>query len=143
MSNELIKQEIREATGAGARALASLKAAQEKLNSAGNWGMLAIFGGGLFTSMVKHSRMNEAVECMEQAKIDLKRFQRELKDVSVSYDLHIEINSFLSFADFFFDGIVADYLVQSKINDAKEQVEDAIVHVESLLADLKRMKEPF
>lgn len=49
----------------------------------------------------------------------------------------MEVGSFLSFADFFFDGFVADYLVQSKISDAKGQVSDAIRRVEQILRDLK------
>ena len=49
----------------------------------------------------------------------------------------MEVGSFLSFADFFFDGFVADYLVQSKISEAKEQVSDAIDKVESILKELK------
>ena len=75
---------------------------------------------------------------MESAKSDLKRFQRELKDVNIPLDLRMEVGSFLSFADFFFDGFVADYLVQSKISEAKEQVSDAIIRVEQILDELKR-----
>ena len=40
MSDESMKQEIREAVGAGARALVSLKAAREKLESARKWGIV-------------------------------------------------------------------------------------------------------
>lgn len=50
----------------------------------------------------------------------------------------MEISSFLSFADFFFDGLVSDYLVQSKIADAKEQVDEAINYVETLMVKLKQ-----
>ena len=75
---------------------------------------------------------------MEAAKTDLKRFQRDLKDVNIPLDLRMEVGSFLSFADFFFDGFVADYLVQSKISEAKEQVSDAIIRVEQILNELRR-----
>jgi len=75
---------------------------------------------------------------MENAKSDLLRFQRELKDVNIPLDLRMEVGSFLSFADFFFDGFVADYLVQTKISDAKSQVSDAIYKVERILNELKR-----
>ena len=47
------------------------------------------------------------------------------------------ISSFLTFADFFFDGLVADYLVQRKINDAREQVDDAIMRVRVILGELR------
>lgn len=129
---------MKEALNAGERALSSLRKAQEKLNSAGNWGLFDMFGGGLFSTIMKRSKMDDAQQLMEAAKTDLKRFQRELKDVNIPLDLRMEVGSFLSFADFFFDGFVADYLVQSKISEAKEQVSDAIVRVEQILNELKR-----
>lgn len=129
---------MKEALDAGERALSSLRKAQEKLNSAGNWGLFDMFGGGLFSTIMKRSKMDDAQQLMEAAKSDLKRFQRELKDVNIPLDLRMEVGSFLSFADFFFDGFVADYLVQSKISEAKEQVSDAIIRVEQILNELKR-----
>ena len=138
MSNEIMKREMKEAMDAGERALSSLRNTQEKLNSAGNWGLFDMFGGGLFSTIMKRSKMDDAQQLMEVAKTDLKRFQRELKDVNIPLDLRMEVGSFLSFADFFFDGFVADYLVQSKISEAKEQVSDAIIRVEQILNELKR-----
>ena len=129
---------MKEAMDAGERALATLKSAQEKLNSASNWGIFDMFGGGLFSTIMKRSKMSDAQNLMETAKKDLKLFQKELKDVNVPLDLRIEVGSFLSFADFFFDGFVADYLVQSKITEAKEQVSDAIFRVEQILRELRR-----
>ena len=138
MSNEIMRREMKEAMDAGERALTSLRNAQEKLNSAGNWGLFDMFGGGLFSTIMKRSKMDDAQQLMEAAKTNLKRFQRELKDVNIPLDLRMEVGSFLSFADFFFDGFVADYLVQSKISEAKEQVSDAIIRVEQILNELKR-----
>lgn len=40
MSNEILRKEMNEAIQAGERALYSLKNAEEKLNSAENWGIL-------------------------------------------------------------------------------------------------------
>lgn len=138
MSNEMMRRQMKEAMDAGERALSSLRMAQEKLNSAGNWGLFDMFGGGLFSTIMKRSKMDDAQNLMEAAKSDLKRFQKELRDVNVPLDLKMEVGSFLSFADFFFDGFVADYLVQSKISDAKEQVSDAIYRVEQIMNELKR-----
>ena len=138
MSNEIMKREMKEAMDAGERALTSLRNAQVKLNSAGNWGLFDMFGGGLFSTIMKRSKMDDAQQLMEAAKSDLKRFQRELKDVNIPLDLRMEVGSFLSFADFFFDGFVEDYLVQSKISEAKEQVSDAIIRVEQILNELRR-----
>ena len=141
MSNEMMKREMQEAVQAGERALQSLYAARDKLGSARNWGIFDMLGGGFISDFVKHSKMNDAAALMEQAKSDIQRFQRELRDVQVSLDLRMEIGSFLSFADFFLDGLVADYMVQSKIADAREQVDDAINRIEKILADVKNSDE--
>lgn len=140
MSDDRRKQEIREAVGAGACALSSLKAAREKLESARKWGFVDLLGGAFVTDVVKHSRMKEAAACIETAKRDLQRFQKEVGDVDIPTDMRLEISNFLSFADFFFDGLVSDYLVQSKIADAREQVDDAINNVETLMVKLKQAK---
>ena len=135
MTNEM--REINEAIQAGERALTSLRKAEEKLTSASNWGLWDIFGGGLISGIAKHSKMNEASSYLEEAKRNLTIFQKELRDVNGTYGLQLDIGGFLSFADFFFDGIIADYLVQTKIQDAKVQVRDAIQSVSGVLAQLK------
>ena len=133
-----IEKEMREAIQAGENALYSLQAAREELQKAGNWGIVDLLGGGFFTSLIKHSKMDNASRLMENAKYDLKRFQKELRDVTVNTNLSIDCSDFLTFADFFWDGIIADWLVQSKINDAKSQVDEAIAQVEQILRSLKQ-----
>lgn len=136
MKNEIM--EVREAIVAGERALDSLYAARDQLKSARGWGIFDLLGGGFLTDMMKHSKINHAAKCMENAKYHLQIFQRELNDVTLPVNLRMEIGGFLSFADFFFDGLVADYLVQSKIASAREQVEDAISNVTNVLDALRR-----
>lgn len=140
MMGKTRETEIREAVAAGERALTSLRRAQEKLDSARNWGLFDLFGGGFITDMIKHSRMNDASALMENARADLLVFQRELRDVCVPTEFRMEVSDFLTFADFFFDGVIADYLVQSKIADARAQVGDAIYQVERLLRDLRGLQ---
>lgn len=130
------EKERREAIMAGEKALDSLYSAQKELNSAKNWGLVDMFGGGFFTTMVKRSKMGNAQQYMEQAKWDLQRFSRELNDVNMACNLHIEMGDFLSFADYFFDGFVADWLVQDRINNARDQVDTAIRRVEMILHQL-------
>lgn len=141
MVQNIIKQELQEAIIAGEKALESLILAREKLNSAKSWGLFDLFGGGLLSSAIKHSKMDEAASYIEDAKQAMQIFQRELQDVNVPLDVKMEVGGFLAFADFFFDGVIVDYIVQSKISDAKEQIEDAIFRVESLLVELKAQYE--
>lgn len=96
-----IEKEKREAIEAGQRALSSLRTAEENLNSAKNWGLVDMFGGGFFSTMLKHSKMDQARQNMEQAKYDLRSFSRELNDVNVACNLNINTGDFLSFADYF------------------------------------------
>ena len=133
-----LQKEMNEAIQAGENALCSLRAAREELQKAGNWGIVDLFGGGFVTNLIKHSKMDNASHLMENAKYDLKKFQKELRDVTVNTNLSIDCGGFLTFADFFWDGVVADWLVQSKINDAKRQVDDAIAQVEQILRSLKQ-----
>ena len=111
-----IEKEKREAIEAGRRALNSLSAAKEN-----------------------HSKMDHAKQNMDQAKYDLRNFSRELNDVNMACDLHIDTGDFLSFADYFFDGFVVDWMVQDRINTAKRQVEEAIRRTESIVNQLQRM----
>lgn len=141
MSNEIMRREMQEAVTAGERALQSLYAAKQKLESARNWGIFDMFGGGFLSDMMKHSKINDAASLMEQAKRDVQIFQRELRDVQLSLNLKMEIGGFLSFADFFFDGLVADYLVQSKISEARGQVDDAIVRIEMILGNIRKQMD--
>ena len=134
-----IEKEKREAIEAGRRALNSLQTAKENLNSAKNWGLVDMFGGSFFTTMLKHSKMDQAKQNMEQAKYDLRNFSRELNDVNMACNLNIDTGDFLSFADYFFDGFVVDWVVQDRINNAKRQVEEAIRRTESIVNQLQRM----
>ena len=132
------EKEKREAADAGNRALRSLKAAQENLDSAKNWGIWDMLGGGFFSTMAKQSKMDRAKENLAKARSDLKNFSRELQDVNMACHLDIETGDFLSFADLFFDGFVVDWMVQDRINQASRQVEEAIHRVEGILRQLQR-----
>ena len=74
-------REINEAIRAGEQALDSLREAKSQLNSARNWGIYDMLGGGVISSMIKHSKIDQANEWMDQANRDLRRFAKELRDV--------------------------------------------------------------
>lgn len=132
-----VKQELWEAIEAGDRALDSLRSAQKALGSAKNWGLFDLLGGGFVAGMVKRGRMKDASRFMEEARRDLRIFETELRDVEIASGLNIETDDFLAFADFFFDGAVADFLMQTRIAETKEKVDEAIDRVTFLLATLQ------
>ena len=133
------RREVMEAIEAADRAVMSLERARDELSSARNWGMWDIFGGGLISTLCKHSRMDEAKAAMKEAKGHLRTLKRELLDVQITEDFKLEVGDFLSFADYFFDGFLADFMVQSKINDASDQVEEAIANVKKIRGSLNGM----
>ena len=134
------ERERQEAIRAGERALSSLRDAEHQLGGARLWGIVDLFGGGGFSGLLKHAKINDASRSLERAKADLRAFQNELRDVRDIQNMNINIGGFLTFADFFFDGIVADWLVQSKIQNARKQIADAISQVEWILGNLRNMR---
>lgn len=137
MSN--LYQERDEAIEAGERALRCLRNAKSELDSARGWGIFDIFSDGLLSNLIKHGKLNKASQSLEEAKWELERFSQELDDVSDITGYHFDIGGFATFADFFFDGLVADLYVQSKINQARGNVKNAINRVESVLRELRSM----
>lgn len=135
---DLVKEK-QEAIDAGERALSSLKQAQRELNSAKNWGIYDILAGGFISTMIKHSKMDQAKEYMEQARYDLRSFSQELKDVDIICNHHLETNDFVSFADWFFDGFFVDWMMRDRINNSRKQIDEAIHRVEDILYRLKRL----
>lgn len=138
-------REIREAISAGNAVLGSLGEASKSLGSAKGWGMWDMFGsGGLITDMVKHSHIDDARVAAQRTQSLLRRFRTELADVRISSEIQIEIGGFAKFADFFFDGLIADWFVQNKINASQESVrnvEGQVRNVLSKLADMERQEE--
>ena len=96
------EKERNEAIAAGERALTSLRAAREELRSAGNWGLVDLFGGGMISGLVKHSKMGNAQRYMEQAKLDLQSFSRELQDINMTHNLNFECGRFPHIRRFLF-----------------------------------------
>ena len=131
------EKERQEAVLAGERVLDSLRDAEHFMGSARLWGIVDLFGGGGLSGLLKHSKINDASRSLERAKADLRSFQRELGDVAGIENMQVDISGFPTLADFFFDGLVADWLVQSKIQNARRQVAEAISRVEQILSALR------
>ena len=107
------------------------------MRSAGNWGVVDMLGGGLLTSLIKRGKMSGAEAELSQARDALRQFAAELRDVRDAADISVEINDFLGFADLFFDGLIVDWLMQSRIHAAREQVAQAQARVRSVRDELQ------
>ena len=135
------EQELDEALEATDYALDCLRKAESDLDSASSWGMFDILGGGLISTLIKHNDMDDAQAHMEEAKGALEKLSQELKDVDCQINLDFTVSDFLSFADYFFDGLLADLFVQDRINEAEQQVKEAITKVESIRDHLRHLRQ--
>ena len=132
--------EIQEAIDAADAALKHLGNAADMLDDAGRWGIVDMLGGGLITTLLKHRKISDAQDEIDEAKRALRIFVKELDDVDEATGLIVELGSGLQFADIFFDGVLADWIAQNKIDRAKQQVADAMRQVYAVRSQLERMR---
>jgi DNA repair exonuclease SbcCD ATPase subunit len=133
-------KEIQEAIDAGQLVIEEIDNTRRSLDNAEGWGLWDMFGGGgLITNMVKHSHIDDAKETASKVQRLLNRFRTELSDVKVSSEICININEFHKFADFFFDGLISDWLVQSQIQESIESVDKVRQEVTNVIDKLNQM----
>ena len=133
------KKELREAISAGNSARNIVESVLSSLDSAESWGTWDLLGGGLLVDMAKHSHLDEAQGCIEHLQSQLRRFKTELADVRISADMQVNVDGFLRFADYVFDGLFADWAVLDKISQSQSQVQNTKSQIESVLSRLNAM----
>ena len=130
-------REIDEAIAAGREALEALEDAADSLDSAKRWGIVDILGGGLITSVIKHSRLGDANHALADARVALARFSAELDDVRGVAGLTAEVNRWNAFFDIACDNWLADIFVQKEMSDAADRVDEAIEAVKRAVRRLE------
>ena len=130
------QREVAEAITAGKAALGDLRAVIDSLRSAEGWGTWDLLGGGLLATAAKHARIDYASGAVNAAQYSLQTFQRELADIGSQVGDLITISSFDTFADYFFDGLIVDWIVQSKIQESRSRAESMAQQVEQILSRL-------
>lgn len=133
------KKELQEAISAGNAALSTTQQVLSSLDSAEGWGTWDLFGGGLVADLAKYSHLDEAQGAIEQLQSQLRRFKTELADVTIQADMQVNVDGFLRFADYFFDGLFADWAVLDKINQSQSQVQNTKSQIASVLSRLDSM----
>ncbi len=138
MEQDQLRKEIQEAIKAADRALYYLEQARRSLGSARGWGLYDMFAGGFFSTMFKHSSMNKAEGYLKDARTALREFNRELDDVDEMIDFSYNKTDLLTFADYFADGFLVDFLMQGRIKEAVRNVDDTIRKVTVVRNELKQ-----
>jgi DNA repair exonuclease SbcCD ATPase subunit len=130
-------KELGEAEEAARHAILSLGELLDSLGSAANWGTWDMIGGGLISTAIKHSKIDHAREKASEVQSALHSLKRELLDVDINTDLAVEIGGLATFADYFFDGLIVDWVVQSRINEARKRAETVMSQVEQIRQNLR------
>lgn len=120
--------------------LDSLKKSTSSAKSLGIWDML---GGKSLVNLMKHSKISDMKKQAREVEIAMDDFQGRLNQVLQEDKIQVDIGGFLSFADFFFDGFLADFLVQNKLNEVSNKVDKASKNVRLILKDLKKKQKEF
>ena len=132
------EQELLEAIAAGTEALHTTAEIVQLIEAAKDWAAFDLLGGSFWADLAKHDKLDEAQHQVGQLQIQLQRFNKELSDVTIRANLQISIDGMLRFADFFFDGLLADSAVLDKIKQSLAQVEQTR---EQILTILRRLHD--
>ncbi|MDN5341706.1 MULTISPECIES: hypothetical protein [Oceanotoga] len=129
--------ELNEAIKAGENALTSLEKVIDSLKSARNYGLWDMFGGGMLSTMLKRNKMDEANQLATYAQHDILKFQAEMQDVNIALNSSFSYEGFGRFADYFFDGLFVDWIVQNGINKTLDNTVYTYNEIERLLSELR------
>ncbi|MDD6212719.1 MAG: hypothetical protein PUB22_06195 [Clostridiales bacterium] len=130
---------IKEAIDAGYAALNALADAEKHVNTARGFGIWDMLGGGMISSAIKHSKMNDAQQSLNEAQFALQRFSRELEEVEMNTHTEIKFEGIVQFLDIFCDNIFVDIWVQSKIKQTLKSIEEAKQRIQAVIGQLKEM----
>ncbi|HHT35838.1 MAG: hypothetical protein ACE3NC_06430 [Candidatus Wallacebacter cryptica] len=136
-----LKKEVSEARVAALRVLDSLDRIERQLRSAKNWGIVDLFGRGMLSGLIKHSKMDDAQRELRQVQRDLQILQKELRDINIHFHGEISMSGFHKFMDIVFDNVVSDWMTQSRINKSLQEVERVKDAVNDVLLTLNRIEK--
>jgi hypothetical protein len=133
------KKEISEAILTGEKAQQGLMRAIDSLQNAQNWGTFDMIGGGIIATALKHSKIDDAKNAIEEVQHHLNQFRRELSDTNLNsgQNLAVEMDAFTGFADYFFDNLITDWIVQSKINQSLDACRQMFSQISVLMIRLR------
>ena len=137
---EFQKKEINQAIEATIPIKENLEKIYSKLNSAENWGTFDLLGSGLLATAFKHSNIDDAKSLISKTQFDIENLMNELKDVDINLNIKntIDIDGFYTFSDYFFDGLIFDFIVQEKISKSKNHIKLIMTNVSRLKSQLLR-----
>lgn len=134
------QKELEEAIAAGNEVMVYINNAIASLGSAKGWGTFDLIGGGLISDIAKHSHIDDAKREADMIQAKLSSFRTELADVRINNNIIFQTDGFGKFADFFFDGLIADWCMQSRIKETMDSVQKVRGQVQEVMNRLNHIK---
>lgn len=138
MNEEIRIRKRKELLETGQVTMESLKQAKMKLDSVKSWIAIEDGRGSFLIGIAKNTKIKETLQFLEQAKKNVRKFQLQLKTIEHPKDVKKDVDIFVSFATFFLDDTLENYLVKKNVRDVMEQLNDAIEMVECICKGLQK-----
>lgn len=117
-----------------------LQQAYDKLRGAKGWSTVDILGGGFFTDLIKHSKVDDARHIVELAVQQLNAGYQLVPNAPRIRFARVHQNNFIW--DVFFDNIFSDWSAREKISQSLRSVEEAIQDTGMVLNWLQQQMNP-
>lgn len=130
------KKEIEEAIEAGKTAVSILEKVLGLLRDGGTAGTSEYVGGGIMMTSTNYSKIDETAHYVQEAQIALQRLKTELNDIGFEKEINDKIESFEKYADYYFEGLISDYIANQKISDSVNVTYQVMIHINDIFAAL-------
>lgn len=135
-------KEINEAISACDDTLDLINKGIDKLSSARGWGIYdTFFDGGLFSSLMKHGKLDDAKHIFDKINKQLIVLQKELSDIDFDFVKYNNLSSLNTFLDIMFDNIFSDFITQKNINENLDKLKYLKRDVERVRSDVISIKK--
>jgi len=136
-------KELYEAKTAAQEVVARIDNALSSLDSASSWGIIDLFGGGMFSSFVKRERIRDANSEIKEISHSLKLLNKELEDVNMHLPAEISDAMSDNIFDIWFDNIFTDIRVQGEIKEQMTELKNFRASVIELIEKLSSEIETY
>lgn len=122
----------------GTRLTADLEHVCSLLSSAKGFGVWDMLGGGFFATAFKHDKIDKAQAALELLLPLLSQYRQALsQNSSLLLESSFSQDSLLTFADYFLDGLLADFFVQSRLAEHAEKMQALLSEIQRCQAHLQ------
>lgn len=135
-------KEINEAIRACDDTIDLINSGMKKLGSARGWGIYdTFFDGGLFSSLIKHGKINDASKIFNKINNQLVVLQKELSDINIDFVKYDNLSSLNTFLDIVFDNVFSDFITQKNINDNLDKLKFLKRDIEKVRSEVINIKK--